>query len=648
MSRLLFSSAAVLAVIAAAPALAEPAPPSSGAPGATSEVVVTASLSGDSQRTDTIGSSITVVQPIDLQLRQVQLVSDVLRDVPGVEVSRTGTVGGPTQVRMRGAEGNHTLVLIDGIKVSDPYQGEFDFATLIADDVAKVEVLRGQQSALYGSDAIGGVIHYITATGAEAPGVRGHVEGGSFGTAQGSGRVAGVSGPLDYAISGSYYRTDGTPTARMGTRDVGADIGVLSAKFILSPNDALHLKAVGRYSYTRADANDSETDPASPIFGYTVDSPGVYSTDKALYGLVGAELVSLGGKWTNAVNLQGVEARRNSFEPFGLSFGDKGARIKGSAVSTLRLETGALDHTLTAAVDAEKEYFQTVDPSGFADTHWHDATDIGFVGEYDLRLGERLGLGAAVRYDDDNRFHNAATYHVQGSYRLDSGTRLHAAAGSGIKNPGFFDLYGYQDGRYIGNPNLKPERSNGWEAGVDQTLLEGRLAAGVTYFHSRLKDQIVTTFPPPNFVSTPGNQTSDATQQGVETSLTLRMGAWRINGAYTWLKAQEDGAQDVRRAPNIASVNVSWRAPDDRFGADLTVRHNGEQKDVTFTDPTFATEPIVTLPAFTLVNLGADYRLTRKLQLYGRIENLFDARYEEVFSFREPGRAAYVGLRAGF
>ena len=174
------------------------------------QVLITASRLGGI-RSDLLGSSSTILEPIDLQLRQTVIVSDILRDVPGIAVSRTGPVGQFTQVRIRGAEANHTLVLIDGIKASDPFYGEFEFETLIADDVAKIEVLRGEQSALYGSDAIGGVIHYITATGAEAPGMRGRIEAGSFGTVNGSLRAAGVVGALDYAISSAYSRDDGVP-----------------------------------------------------------------------------------------------------------------------------------------------------------------------------------------------------------------------------------------------------------------------------------------------------------------------------------------------------------------------------------------------------------------------------------------------------
>ena len=148
-------------------------------------------------------------------------------------------------MRIRGTEGNHVLMLIDGMEASDPYQGEFDFATLIADDVARIEVLRGQQSALYGSDAIGGVIHYLTASGRESPGSQARLEYGSFNTVDGSLRFAGANGAFDYAVNGGYQTTDGTPNSRFGTRDLGAEFGALSTRLGYEVNDNFRLKAVG-------------------------------------------------------------------------------------------------------------------------------------------------------------------------------------------------------------------------------------------------------------------------------------------------------------------------------------------------------------------------------------------------------------------
>ncbi|MCP4028222.1 MAG: TonB-dependent receptor, partial [Sphingomonas sp.] len=189
----LLSSAALAALLLPATAFAQVAP--DPAPAQTTDddsaIVVTGIRSTVTPlRADQIGGSVTLLDADALDQRQTRTVSDILRDVPGVAVSR---IPGQTQVRLRGAEANHTLVLIDGIEVSDPYAGEFDFGTLIADDVARVEVLRGQQSAIYGSDAIGGVIQYITLTGREAPGISARIEGGSFGTVNTAARIAGVS-----------------------------------------------------------------------------------------------------------------------------------------------------------------------------------------------------------------------------------------------------------------------------------------------------------------------------------------------------------------------------------------------------------------------------------------------------------------------
>ncbi|MDX2234094.1 MAG: TonB-dependent receptor plug domain-containing protein, partial [Hyphomonadaceae bacterium] len=227
MSRANFTAVLVFALGAPALAFAQTG-------GADDEIIVTATRDPQGIARAALGGSVTTIDAETIETRQIRQISDVLRDVPGAAVNRAGGVGGFTQVRLRGGESNHTLVLIDGMEVSDPYVGEFDFATLIADEVARVEVLRGQQGALYGSDAIGGVIHYITASGAEAPGVRARAEYGSFNAWDGAVRIADVAGPVDFAFSAAYQTTDGEPTARGGSRDVGASNGALSGRVVFS------------------------------------------------------------------------------------------------------------------------------------------------------------------------------------------------------------------------------------------------------------------------------------------------------------------------------------------------------------------------------------------------------------------------------
>ncbi len=632
----------------AVPVLAQTDPTLPAATPAGEAIVVTATRAEGGVPLDEVAASVTVLDAATLSQRQVRTVSDVLRDVPGVAVSRSGAAGGLTSVRIRGSEADHVLVLIDGIEVSDPFQGAYDFSGLLADEGARVEVLRGQQSSLYGSDAIGGVVQYLTATGHDDPGVAARVEGGALGTGDAALRVAGVTGAVDYALTGTFLHSDGYPVARSGTRDVGEDSGAASAKLSWAPAANVKLTAVGRYTRTDADYDNSDADPASPTYGQIIDSPGVRSQTEAVYGLVRGEASFLDGRWTNALGVQVADSRRDSFDAGGRTSGDTGQRLKGSAESSLRFAGLGLDHRLTLALDLERESFRNRDPSGFAFNGWRHITDTGLVAAYDATLGTTATFGASVRRDLNSQFADTTTYRVQGSVVVIPGTRLHAAAGSGVKNPLSYQLYAYDSGRYVGNPNLRPERSEGYEVGVEQTLLPGT-TAGVTWFDNRLHDAITVEYLPPDFAGTPVNIAGVSKQQGVEAFLTARIGdAWRVDAAYTHLHARSQGVEAVRRAPDIASLDVSWLAPGRAASLTATVRYNGPQTDVTFTDPTFATTPTVTLHGFTLVGLAGEVRLTPRLTAFARVENLLGEHYEEVFSYRGQPRSGYAGVRARF
>ena len=605
------------------------------------EVIVTASRAKPVPQKQ-YGGSVTVISALDFELRQTRYVSDLLRDIPGVSVNRSGGPGGITDIRLRGSEANHTLVLIDGIEASDPYQGQFDFATLIGDDVASVEVLRGQQSALYGSDAIGGVIAYRTASGREAAGLRGRIEGGTSSSFAGALRLGGFEGGLDYAISAAYTSSEGEPTARFGTRDVGGKNFALSGRFVYEASERLTLRAVGRYAYTEADTNPQLYDPASPLNGFVVDGNGLFE-NRTLQGLLGADLKLLDGAWIHSLTVQGVDSNRDSFLGGTQDYSYKGSRVKASYVTAYSFGTDDLKHTLTGAVDWKRETFRNTTPyySGNV-VEAHALLNTGFVASYDLLAGDAFGFGASVRYDENDLFRNATTWRVTASYALDSGTRLHAAGGSGIKAPGGFELWGFFPDFFTGNPNLKAERSVGWEFGAEQSFLGDRAKIDVTYFDNTLEDEIATV----GFPSTPINLATDSRQKGVEVSAqALIDDNWRVFVAYTWLDAKQNGLEEVRRPEHSGSVNLSYLADDDLWSATLTVRYNGEMTDNNFTN---AGPYPAELDSFTLVNLGGDVRLTDTVRLYARVENLTDERYEEVYTYVAPGRAFYAGLKAGF
>ncbi|MET4131125.1 vitamin B12 transporter [Porphyrobacter sp. MBR-155] len=604
------------------------------------DIIVSATRSGDLIPPEKYTGSVSVITTRQLENRQTRDIADVLRDVPGVAVAG---IAGQTQIRLRGAEANHVLVLVDGIEVSDPFAGEFDIGTLQAEVGARVEVLRGAQSALYGPDAIGGVVAYESASGRAVPGLAARVEGGTQATVNGALRYGAFGDSWDAALSATVVSTGGQPNARGGTRDIGRDSYTLSGKGSVDVTGSFALRAAARFIRTEGEFNDSDFDFASPTFGLTIDSPGTGYVNEAVYALVGARAEALEGRWTHDLSAQRAEIDRKTFGPFGPTSGSEGDRIKASYVTALRLDTA---HNLTFAADWERERFRNADPSGFAFAGRRAIETVGLVGEYRY-AGAAVDLTAAVRHDLNDKFRDATTFRVGAGYRLTDTTRLRGAAGSGVKNPGFFELYGFVDGRFIGNDALRPEKSTGWEVGVDQDVGDSARLS-VTYFDSELEREIFTTFPAPTFIATPANRVTTSQQRGVEVSLAAKLAEqWRVDAAYSYLDAEEDGVEEVRRPDHIASAALTWSAPGDAASATLVVRHNGATPDVAFTDPSFVPVP-VRLDDYTLVNLNARVKLAEGISGFARVENLFDEDYEQVFSFVSPGRSAVVGVEARF
>lgn len=606
-------------------------------------ILVSASRAGNARQNDYTGSA-TVLSADQLENRQTRDIADILRDVPGVAVAG---VAGQTQIRLRGSEANHVLVLVDGIEVSDPFAGEFDVGTLQAEPGARLEVLRGPQSAFYGSDAIGGVVAYESASGSARPGFGARIEGGTQGTVNGALRYGADGDTWDAAFSAVVVSTDGQPNARAinggGVRDIGRDSYTLAGKGSVQVSDTLTLRTAARFIRTEGRTNDSDFDTTSPTFGFIIDSPGVTFTNEAIYALAGARLETLEGRWTHDLSAQIADVSRETDSPFGITSASEGDRFKASYVSALAV---ADRHKLTFAADYEVEGFRNATPGGFVFDERREIEQVGLVGEYRYS-GEAFDLAAAIRHDFNDLFRDATTFRVGAGYRVTETTRLRAAGGTGVKNPGFFELYGFVDGRFIGNAALRPEKSTGWEVGLDQQLGD-RASVAVTYFDSELDGEIFTTFPPPSFIATPANRTTDSRQRGVEVSLNAQLAEqWSLDAAYSYLKARENGVEEVRRPKHIASAALSWEAPNEAASATLVVRHNGATPDVAFIDVSF--EPVrVELDDYTLVNFNARVKLADSLAAFARVENLLGEEYEQVFSFVSPGRSAVIGIEASF
>ncbi len=604
-----------------------------------SGILVSASRGAAKLSSEDYTGAATIISPDQIEDRQTRNIEDVLRDVPGVAVN---TVAGQTQIRLRGTEANHVLVLVDGIEVSDPGSGEFDIGTLQAEIGSRVEVLRGPQSALYGNDAIGGVVAYDSG---EFDGFGIFAEGGENNTVNGAARWGMATGTLSASFSAVVVSTDGEPNARPSTgggiRDIGRDSYTLSGKLNAYVSENVELRGVLRYVRTGGEFNDQDFGFLSPTVGFVIDSPGNAFESEALSGLAGARIDAFDGAWVHDLSVQFTDADRQTTAPAGFPSSTESDRFKASYISAY--DFSGSDHTITFAADYELEGFNNV--LTFDDRN--ESETLGLVGEYRYS-GDRFDLAAAIRHDVNDLFKDATTFRLGVGYQITETTRLRAAFGTGVKNPTLNELFGFFDGRFIGNPDLEPEESTSWEIGFDQSFADDAALLSVTYFNAELDSEIFTSLPPPNFVATPGNRMTQSKQEGVEVALTARIGPqWSVNAAYSYLDAEENGVEEVRRPQNIASAAITWTAPSDAASATLVVRLNGEMLDSDFTTGAFPA-PTTTLSSFTLVNLNARFEIAENLEIFARAENLLDEDYEQVFTFVSPGRQVIAGFRASF
>jgi len=601
----------------------------------------------------TVGSSISVITAEDLEDTQTRAVSDVLRDVPGVAVSRTGGVGSRTAVRIRGAEANQTLVIIDGVKANDPALGnEFDFANLFAGDIERIEVLRGPQATLYGSNTIGGVINIITKRGkAGLPVVTGRAEGGSFGTFDGGSSVSGGNDVFSAFLGVNGYRTSGINVSENGGENDGYWNTNVNANFTATPIENFEVTGTGRYVYSEFEFDSDGPDTRG---GFNIATDADDLNKSALFtGRLQGKLTLFEGMWDHIVGFSGLRSTRDNFDN-----GDKTSEFNATRTiydyqTNLFVETPEFadaNHGLTFLFEQQND---TGDRSGFGPSVDFDTiTNNGFAGEYRIGLWDRLFLTGGARYDDNSDFENFVSPRFTGSFAVtEIGGRLHGSWGKGVQNPSLTELFGFF-ANFVGNPDLKPEQSTGWDAGWEQTIIEDRLTADVTYFNNRIKDFISSAQIPGQNVRTPVNLDGTSKIWGIEATVTARIvDGLTANLAYTYTDGEDpEGNELVRRPPHVGSAVVNYAFLEDEAGRkraniNTSVQYNGKQKDIVFRPFPPGGSDFETLDAYTLVSVAGSYEFYPGLAVTARIENLLNQEYQEVYGFETPGIAGYGGLR---
>lgn len=604
---------------------------------------------------DKLGTSVSVVTGAELKARQVRTAADALRSLPGVSVSQQGGPQNQTVVRVRGAESNHTLVLIDGVEVNSPgTDGFFDFANLLVDDIAQIEVLRGPQSGLYSSGALGGVINIITNRGKGPLTFRARAEGGSFDTRDG---MVGLSGGTDRAhasITLSGRRTNGFDISDEGTEDDGGEFRNLSFTGGVLVFD--HLKIDASLRSSRREGDRDGTNGVRDGFSVASEEASSFASDLWL-GRLEATLDTFDGDWIHKVYVNGSEQDIRDLDrgifspPGGLASRQVASVTKYGYLSTYRLDTGAVPvrHFITGLVEHTREDFEQPLLSNEAFERTRDSIAGEIRGEY----FNALTLTGNVRHDNNEGFEDATTWRAAGSFQpVGSPFRLHASAGTGIKYPSFSEQFGVFTG-FVANPSLTPETSFGWDAGVEVTFLGGKGAIDITYFNTNLENEIDFNFVPPveacggvAFCFIPFNRTGESKRDGIELAGRLIIvEGLSVGAAYTYLDArEEDGAEEVRRPPHSGRADLNYVFASGKGNFNLAAVYNGRMLDLAFSPITFTSQRLA-LDEYWLVTAAASYEVAPGVELYGRVENLLDQDYEEVFGYNSAGVAAYAGVR---
>ena len=603
---------------------------------------------------ETVGSAVTVVTGEELRRQQIRHAADALRSLPGVSVNRGGSFGAQTQVRIRGAEANHTLVLIDGVVANDTNNGAFDFSDLSSESIERIEVIRGPQSGLYGSNALGGVINIVTKGGRGPLELTARTEGGSFGTFDYALRASGGNDRAWGAVTYHERHSTGFNVAPFGIESDGATLKTFMAKGGVRIVEGLVLDFVLRLSDKRGD-RDTEGGPVGSL-AVQVDDPAKFAS-KVFLGGVNLRWDTLDGHVTHVLRATRNETRTidQSASFFSNNISET---IRTGYLGTWRFDTPGLvqaSHALTVLLEKESEFFTPL--SDFADGQTRDRGRIATALEYKGEIGRRLDLTANVRRDDNDTFRDFNTWRTAASLRLpEIGLRPHASGGTGVKLPTMFENFGFIPGSFTPNPNLQPETSKGWDAGVELKLWAGRAVLDVTYFEQDLRNKINGFAPGPGFTFTAINVPGVSRRDGVEGSARLALTpSLLLSGAYTYLTATDaTGVAEIRRPRHSGRVDLAYLFAGGRGTASIAALYNGAMDDTAFRINgyffgfPFTTAERVSLHDYWLVNIAASYKVLPGVELFGRVENLFNEKYYEIYGFNTPGVAGFGGVKLTF
>lgn len=611
------------------------------------EVVVTATRSAS--ELSRVAESITVISAEQARASQKLALSDLLTSVPGVTVNRTGGLGKQTSLRIRGAESEHTLVLIDGVKLNDPSSpgGGFDFADLLVNDIARIEVLRGAQSALWGSQAIGGVVNIITPVPQGPLSAAASGELGSYESTEVTARAEAGSERFAWRVGGNYLTTDGVSSfdERLGGRedDGYRNVGA-HTRALWYINDAVTAEVRSYWWRGRSDIDGFP--PPTFALGDTRE----YSITRQWVSYAGISIDTLGGRLKHRLGVAHTDTDRQNRDPnlrVDTTFDADGRNLRLEYQGTLQISD-----TLSTVfgIEREKSRFSTASPTELNPNPVPLRNEITLDSTYGLvqfSPVEPLTFTAGLRYDEHETFGSSTTAQTGAAWSVSSSTLLRASYGEGFKAPTLYQLFSE-----YGTPSLAPEESDDWDVGVEQRLGDS-VVVSATYFERDTKNMIdfVSCFgsslpqcaiQPSGFYENVAQTTADGVELSVAAQITDRL---HFDANYTQMNAENatpgsNFGKDLRRRPReSAHAELSYLWPIS-LATTLAAQYVGSS----FEDVANRFE----LDEYVLVDVRASYQASASLEIYGRVENLFDEQYETTRRYGTLGRGVYAGFRVAF
>lgn len=589
------------------------------------EVVVTASRIEEPIEETT--SDVIVIREEELEKTNVEYLMDALRRVPELNVAQNGGKGKTASLLLRGASSNQTLVMIDGIKVKSTTTADFDLSGLLVDDIERVEIVKGPQSTMYGSEAMAGVINIITKKGEGKPKAEVSFEGGSFGTYNPAVTVSGAAGAFDYRVTAQYYRTDGISAAKQGTEKDEYLNASVSGKFGIKRGENAEVELTAKHYYDR-----SELDAFDFVLNTVADD--LNYVQRGHHSVIAAKgKLYLFDRWEQVLTLSAVRDLFIGTDP-------------DTSWNNFDIDTGMQtvdwqhnlylhdQYTLTLGGEYRKEEGKN---EGVFDS---EVENIALYMNNKLKLFEdALVLNAGLRYDDHETAGSETTYRVGALCNFkEAGLRLRAGYATGFRAPTLNELFYTDPWGSSGNLALKPEKSNSWEAGLEKDLFGDKASVSVTYFRQEYKD-LVQWVMSPMFTWSPEN-VAEAVIKGVETTATVRpTDAITLTAGYAYLDTEDvtTGRRLTLRPYNKATFSAGYSGQKFSVLADLL--YVGDRYDQAAGRD---------VDSYKVVNLSGTYNLNKDMTLHARVENLFDEDYEEAAGYGTQGISFYGGIKAAF